>query len=87
MLLGCKVPLLTALLVTLGGHSVVVLLAGSATVAGAVFVLVLGAAIVGVVTVLDVCCRDKFGHCRVCGLAEPGHQNIIYHSFCIIMGI
>ena len=47
-------PELTALVVTLGGHSVVVLVAGSANVAAAAFVLVLGAVVVDVVAVLVV---------------------------------
>jgi hypothetical protein len=51
-LLGRKVPGLTALLVIFGGHSVVVLVAGSAAVAGVVFVL--GAVVVLVLVVVAV---------------------------------
>jgi len=46
------VPELTELVVTMGGHSVIVLVAGSANVAAVVFVLVLGAVIDDVVAVL-----------------------------------
>jgi hypothetical protein len=52
--LGRKVPELTVLVVTLGGHSVLVLVVGSANVAAVAFVLVLGAVVVDVVAVLAV---------------------------------
>jgi hypothetical protein len=54
LLVGRKVPELTTLVVTLGGHSVVVLVAGSANVAAVAFVLVLEAVVVDVVAVRAV---------------------------------
>jgi len=51
---GHKVPELTALVVALCAHSVVVLVVESANVAAVAFVLVLGAVIVDVVAVLAV---------------------------------
>jgi hypothetical protein len=45
---------LTELVVTLGGHSVLVLVAGSASVCAIAFVLVLGVVIVDVVAALSV---------------------------------
>lgn len=47
-------PELTAFVVALGGHSVLVLLVGSASVAAVALVLVLGAVVVDVVAVLAV---------------------------------